>query len=223
LVPLAAEISAPLLSGTVSLAAEQAGRAVIALAITLYLVDVARMYHGRRRRLIELHNRAAIGAFVSLGVALAMLVVSAILGELTRAAAALVFLLIFGWLSGLGLSQLYKIIAFLSWLLQFGRRLGGEPIPRVQDLVNERRAAPMFIAYYIAVAVGATATLFGVSLLIRAATVLMFAATVCLSREYWRAWRGYYPQRGMAEAMRRAAPGRLVADPGDDRAREGRA
>lgn len=217
-VALAAGIAAPLLPGTASPVAEQVGRAVIALAITLYLVDVARMYRDRRRRLIELHNRAAIGAFVSLGVALAMVVVSAILGELSRAAAGLVFLLIFGWLSGLGLSQLYKIIPFLTWLLQFGRRLGTGPIPRVQDLVNERRAAPMFIAYYIGVAVGTTAALFSVSLLTRAATVLMLAATVFLGREYWRAWRGYYPQRRMADVVRPAAPGRPVVDPGDDRA-----
>jgi hypothetical protein len=218
-VALAAGAAAPLLPDTFSDVLEQSARTVIAVAIMLYLIDVARMYHGRRRPSLELHNRAAIGAFVSLGVALAIAITAAIVGELSRVAAALVFLLIFGWLSGLGLSQLYKIVPFLSWLSRFGRHLGSGPVPRVQDLVSERRAARMFVAYYIAVAIGTTAALFGVSLLVRAATVLMLTATVSLSLEYWRAWRGYYTQRQLAEATRRANPRLPVEGSGDHQAR----
>ena len=216
---LVAGFALPLLPGTVSVAAEQASRAVIALAIILYLIDVARIYRDRRRRLIELHNRAAVGAFVSLGVALAIAVASAIMVGLNRAAPALVFLLIFGWLSGLGLSQLYKIIPFLSWLSQFGRRLGTGPIPRVQDLVNERSAVRMFSAYYIAVAVGTAASLFDIAWLVRASVFLMLAVTLLLSREYWRAWKGYYPQLQVADAVDQAAACPPVPNHGDDRTR----
>ena len=216
---LVAGFALPHLPGTVSRAAEQASRVLIALAIILYLIDVARIYHDRRRRLIELHNRAAVGAFVSLGVALAIAVASAIVVELKRAAPARVFLLIFGWLSGLGLSQLYKIIPFLSWLSQFGRRLGTGPIPRVQDLVNARRAVRMFSAYYIAVAAGTAAALFGVAWLVRASVFLMFAATVLLGHEYWRAWEGYYPQRQVAAAVDKAAASQPIPNHADDRTR----
>lgn len=48
---------------------EQAGRLAIGLALGLYLADVVRLYRSRRRRQIELHNRAAIGAFIALGLA----------------------------------------------------------------------------------------------------------------------------------------------------------
>ncbi|MDA8251707.1 MAG: hypothetical protein M0Z28_21405, partial [Rhodospirillales bacterium] len=43
---------------------EAAGRLAIGLALVLYLVDIVRLYRSRRRRQIELHNRAAIGAFL---------------------------------------------------------------------------------------------------------------------------------------------------------------
>lgn len=194
-VALAAGFTAPLLPGSIIFRPEQGGRMIIGLAVILYLIDVMRIYRDRRRRLIEVHNRAAVGAYASLGIALVVAVASAIRGELSQAAATLVFLLMFGWLSGLGLSQLYKIIPFLAWLRQFGRRLGAGPTPRVQDLVNEQVAAWMFIAYYVSVAVAAVAAFFGVSLLVQGAVILMFGATAALSREYWRAWRGYYWRR----------------------------
>ena len=61
---------------------EQLGRAVIAAAFALYLADVGRMYRDRKRGLIELHNRAAIGAFVSLGAALVVAVAASVTDEL---------------------------------------------------------------------------------------------------------------------------------------------
>lgn len=222
-VVLAAGLAAPALPSPAIVAAEQAGRAVIALAIILYLIDVVRMYHDRRRRLIELHNRAAVGAFVSLGVALAIAIAATILNELGRTAPALVFLLVFGWLSGLGLSQLYKIIPFLSWLSQFGRRLGSGPTPRVQDLVNEQAATRMFIVYYGAVAIAVTAALFDIPLLVRAAMLLTLAATISLGREYWRARQGYYPKRKAVGAAGPMASRGHVPESGSDRARAGHA
>ncbi len=174
---------------------EQTGRVIIAAAMVLYLVDMIRMYRGRRRRQIELHNRAAVGAFASLAIALATAVVAGALNALDRVAPTLVFLLIFGWLSGLGLSQLYKIVPFLAWLARFGRRLGTGPVPRVQDLVDERVGTYTFVAYFASVAVASIAALLDISWLIRSAMVATLGATVLLSREFWRAWQGYYVQR----------------------------
>jgi hypothetical protein len=175
--------------------AEPLGRTCIGIAVLLYLIDVVRMYRDRRRRRIELHNRAAIGAFASLAIALVVATASSVVHDLGRSAPTLIFLLIFGWLGGLGLAQLYKIVPFLAWLSHFGPRLGTGPVPRVQDLVNERFAAYLFAAYFAAVAIASGAAFAGFPMLVRAAVALLLTATVLLGREYWRAWQGYYTRR----------------------------
>ncbi|MBX5452358.1 MAG: hypothetical protein K6U10_00290 [Acidobacteriia bacterium] len=170
------------------------GQAAIGLAILLYLIDIARLYRDRKRRQIELHNQAAIGAFISLGIGLALALAAALSHGWTRAAPSLLFVVLFGWLSGLGLSQLYKIIPFLAWLARFGRRLGRGPVPRVQDLVNERSARYVFVAYFAAIAVGAAAAWLGLAPFLRGAIAVSLVATALLAREYRRAWRGHYAQ-----------------------------
>ncbi len=194
-VVLGTGLIAPELPTLVTSVVEEVGRTAIAIAITLYLIDVVRMYRGPRRRQIELHNRAAVGAFASLGVALMLAVASDALDALDHAAATLVFLLIFGWLNGLGLSQLYKIVPFLAWLSRFGRPLGTGPVPRVQDLVDERAGTYMFAAYFASVAAVSVAAFLDIPWLIRSAMIVTLGTTMLLGREYWRAWRGHYAQR----------------------------
>ncbi|HET6655880.1 MAG TPA: hypothetical protein VFH57_06500 [Gammaproteobacteria bacterium] len=178
--------------GGVLNALELIGYGIIAAAIALYLVDVIDLYRTRRRRAIELQNKASIGAFVMLGIATTLAVVLAATGTLGSLAPVLIFLVLFGWLSGLGITQLYKIVPFLTWIGRFGQSLGRGPVPRVQDLVVERRGAPWFIVYFFGVAVAAPA-LFGRGPdWFRVGMAITAAATLMLMREYWRAWRGYY-------------------------------
>lgn len=185
----------PLLPSTAGVVIEQIGRALVAVAIVLYLADVVRLYRTRRRRQIELHNRAVIGAFVALGIALAVAIAADVTGTLGRAAPTLLVLLILGWFSGLGVTQLYKIVPFLAWLARFGKRLGSGPVPRVQDLVDETASRKLFVAYFLGVAIAAIAAWFEADLVMRGAVALSLLATVLLAREYWRAWRGHYVGR----------------------------
>ncbi len=146
-------------------------------ALVLYGVDVVHLYRARKRRVIELNSRMAALGLASLAASVALLVVLVALGRLGDQIGALVFLVAFGWLSGLGLSQLYKIVAFLTWLECYGPVLGKAPTPRVQDLVVEGRATKWFVLYFVSVWAGTAALLAGAPALFRVAAGAMFVGT----------------------------------------------
>jgi dipeptide/tripeptide permease len=108
----------------------------------------------------------------------AILIVTLVgLGTLGRHVAAVVFLISFGWLSGLGLAKLYKIVAFLTWLECYGPVLGKMATPRVQDLVVERRAIKWFVLYFLAVWSAAAGLLLDEPLAFRISAAVMVVAT----------------------------------------------
>ncbi|NUS68869.1 MAG: hypothetical protein HOQ41_10995, partial [Ensifer adhaerens] len=104
--------------------------------VAIYVGDILRIYRERRRKAIELNSRASIGAFVSLIAAAALFVALLSAGRLDEAIGAVIYLATFGWLTGMGLAQLYKIVPFMTWLECYGPALGRMPTPRVQDLVS---------------------------------------------------------------------------------------
>lgn len=163
------------------------GVILLLAAAALYLADMVRLFRTRRRPVLELNSKAAAAALA--GLALCVLGFAAV--QATSISPELIgplgYLLLFGWLSGLGLGQLYKIVPFLTWLERYGPRLGKEPVPRVQDLVNERRAAPWFVLYFLAVAAGAILGAFGLVGPWRAAIFLHFLASLLIVGELWRA------------------------------------
>ena len=174
---------------------EDLGYVCVIAGIGIYLGDVVRIYRTRKRAAIELHNKAAVGAFIALGIVLLVGSILRVSGTLAIHLPVLLLLVLFGWLSGLGLTQLYKIVPFLSWLGHFGGKLGRGPVPRVQDLVNEGRSYPWFIIYFIGVGLAALAALGTDDYIFRAGFGLSTLATLGLMLEYWRAWRGYYAGR----------------------------
>lgn len=147
------------------------------VALTFYGRDMLTLYQARRRRQVELNSRMAAVALGSLGVAVALTIAFFALGELANKIGAVIFLIAFGWLTGLGLAQLYKIVAFLSWLECYGPVLGKAQTPRVQDLVVERRAAKWFWLYFLAVWVGTIALVVGYPLLFQISAVGALVAT----------------------------------------------
>ncbi|MGH8199274.1 MAG: hypothetical protein ACREVO_02740, partial [Steroidobacteraceae bacterium] len=171
---------------------EIVGYAAIAGAVALYLWDVVRIYRTRKRPVLEAHNRCAVGAFGFLGLATGIGIGSWAVGRLPTVAPLLVFLIVFGWLGGLGLTQLYKIIPFLTWLSRYGSSLGRGAVPRVQDLVKESRSYPWFLCYFLGVLLAALAALFNWHFAFQPAFALVPLATVGLAIEYVRAWRGHY-------------------------------
>ncbi|PKA43293.1 hypothetical protein N2599_26370 (plasmid) [Rhizobium sullae] len=119
--------------------------------IAVYATEMRILYRARRRKTLELNSIGSIPAFVLLALSMAALVVSIPLHADDRTRAAIVYLFAFGWLTGLGLAQLLKIVPFLTWLEAFGPLLGRRPTPRLQDLIKERRASFWLAGFYLAV------------------------------------------------------------------------
>ena len=146
-------------------------------ALTFYGYDVRYLYRARKRRNLELNSRMVTFALLSLALAAALTIVTLALGNLPSHAGAIVFLLAFGWLSGLGLAKLYKIVPFLTWLECYGPVLGKTPTPRVQDLVIEKRATKWFLLYFFTVWLGTVALMVGNAPAFRGTIAVMIVAT----------------------------------------------
>lgn len=157
------------------------------MAVMLYGADVLHIYRGRKRKQVELNIRASFAALGLFALSILLLNVPAL--RTGDRVAAVVYLFVFGWLTGLGLAQLYKIVAFLTWLEAYGPILGRTPVPRVQDLVDERHALILFRLYYGAVVVATMSLAAGTTGLFRMALAAQLLATICLIREFIRARR----------------------------------
>ncbi len=156
--------------------------ALAIVSLALYGHDIVRLYRSRKRPKLELNARMAAFALVGLGLGIALLLAVMVLGGSDRKIGAVVFLLAFGWLTGLGLAKLYKIVAFLTWLECYGALLGRRPTPRVQDLVNEPRAAPWFWLYFAGVGAASAAAFLGAPVAFRIAAfgILIATARICV-------------------------------------------
>lgn len=152
-------------------------------ALALYGHDVLGLYRARLRRVLELNTQMAVLAFASLAAAAVLGVGLLISGTFIDHADAEVFLVVFGWLSGLVLAMLYKIVAFLTWLECYGSILGKVPTPRVQDLVVESRARGSFWVYFCAVWWGTVALLLNTPTSFRIAALAMAAASCGIAIE----------------------------------------
>jgi hypothetical protein len=153
------------------------------VSLVLYGIDLVFFYRHRKRRVIELNSRAAQGAFSALVLSAVLLLALLATGTLEQHVGALLYLVAFGWLTGLGLSQLYKIVPFLTWLECYGPIMGKKPTPRVQDLVTERRGRIWFALYFLGVLAGTGALLAGWPGLFRAAAAATLIATLAIVAE----------------------------------------
>jgi hypothetical protein len=164
--------------------------AVLGLVTTvLYGRDVIGIFKSRKRRQLELNTRMAVLSFVSLAATALLGLMLALSGAFAAQVGAFAFLTIFGWLSGLVLAKLYKIVAFLTWLETYGPVMGRTPTPRVQDLVSETRASKWFVIYHAAVWFGTLMLLIGQATAFRAAAAAMAIGIVGIIREIIRTRR----------------------------------
>lgn len=155
--------------------------------VSLYTRDVIVLYRARKRRVIELNMKAAFAALGCLVSSCIALVVLLAVGQLEAHIGALVYLFAFGWLGGLGLAKLYKIVPFVTWLECFAPRLGKAPTPRVQDLVDERQAAVWFVLFYAGVLTATGMLAVGWAEAFRICVFIQLAGSLGLIRHFYRA------------------------------------
>jgi hypothetical protein len=170
------------------------GFAIVAAVALLgyYVNDVWHMFRTRRRKALELNSSAALVALGFLGLGIALLAGSVFLDIALPLEVAAFYILGMGWLTGLGLAQLYKIVPFLTWLEAYGPVMGRVQVPRVQDLVDERHARLWFGVFFLSVVAGAAAIVTDADLLLRAASWCQCAAVAALALEFLRARRLAY-------------------------------
>lgn len=157
------------------------------VALLVYASDIRGLYRGRKRRALELNTRMTVWSFASL--AAVALLGEALLatGSFSHHIGAFAFLATFGWLSGLVLANLYKIVPFLTWLEAYGPVLGRVPTPRVQDLVAERRASKWFVLFFLAGWAATAMLLLEAPLAFRVTVAAMSVATFGVVQELVRA------------------------------------
>ncbi|MBB4423341.1 hypothetical protein GGD66_001881 [Bradyrhizobium sp. CIR48] len=172
----------------VNLALLLAGVAAL-LSLIAYGRDMLGLYRARKRRALELNTRMSLVALASL-VAVAILGAAFVAtGSLPSHVGALAFLGAFGWLTGLVLANLYKIVPFLTWLETYGPVMGRVPTPRVQDLVDERRALKWFVLFFAGSWAATLMLLVDAALGFRIAVAAVTLATLGLGEEFIRARR----------------------------------
>jgi hypothetical protein len=158
-------------------------------ALALYGIDIVKLYRARKRRVIELNSRIAAVALANLAASVLIMIALLASGTLTQHIAPVIFLIAFGWLTGLGLGKLYKIIAFLTWLECYGPVLGKAATPRVQDLVVEPRAYKWFALHFLAVWAATTALFSGATLVFQACALLLLIADLGIALQLVRTRR----------------------------------
>ncbi|QEL22324.1 hypothetical protein FQV39_06900 [Bosea sp. F3-2] len=146
----------------------------LAIASAFYGRDILALYRTRRRKALDINMLASVPAYASLGLGTALTPIAVAAGAEEGVVAALIFLLAFGWLGGLTLAQLVKIVSFMTWLETYAPRLGHGPAPRVGDLVALPRTGWWFALYF------AGATLGPATLVVGAASGFRLAMLTCL-------------------------------------------
>jgi hypothetical protein len=152
-------------------------------ALALYGRDVLHLYRSRRRRTLELNSAMARFALVNLALSAALGVALMAMGRFSEHVGAVVFLSAFGWLSGLMLAQMHKIVAFLTWLEVYGPVLGKTLTPRVQDL-GRGSGCNALVHCFLCRRVGRTGALLAGNVpIFRIAALAMMVATSGLVRK----------------------------------------
>ncbi|MBU3030589.1 hypothetical protein [Paracoccus marinaquae] len=156
----------------------------ISLTAGLYLTDIIRLWRARRRSVPEVNMQMSRPALAFLAAAALMAPAAVLKGG--HLAEATVFAALIGWLSGLTLTQMIKIISFLTWIQVFAARIGRGALPQVHELVDETASRRWLSLWFGAAALGTLALLAGQSVALRLSFALLLVAALGIVRQIWR-------------------------------------
>ncbi len=143
----------------------------LAVCVSIYLFDMARLYRARRRRW-DLTLVTMWGGMTCLGVAAVMgaLWSTGLPGRWFGATPWLLaygYIALAGWCALAVCAHLIKIVPFLVWLHRYGRGMGRGPVPLLKDLLPQRAAVAAIGGYMFGFAATATGLLTGQTGIIR--------------------------------------------------------
>jgi hypothetical protein len=153
------------------------------VASATYLRELLYAYRSRRRKKLELNTYWSLPAFVIFGATVPLIAFAILFHAGQHVIVALSYLFAFGWLSGLGLAQLLKIVPFLTWIEAFGPLLGRRRTPLLTELVAARRSSIWLGAFYVAVACAAAAIFLDANGAFRIAASVQALSTAALAME----------------------------------------
>lgn len=156
--------------------------AIAAGVVAAYLATALRMLRARRLRHLDPSLIGASGAALALP---AGLVLMAVPGAAVPGGA----LLAMGWLSGLTLSFMPKIIAFLTWMEVFGPRIGRAPVPPTAALTRSATLLSALALWGGGVAALALGLGLESAALARGAATILLLAALLVMRECLRVRR----------------------------------
>lgn len=176
-------------AGTSPTATIYAATAFGGIAVLIYGLDVHLIFRERKRKSAEMNVLASLAAVAMLIACFALFGASTMSDLPIDLARPVAYLFVFGWLTGLGLGQLYKIVAFMTWLECYGPVLGRAAVPRVQELVNERRSSTWFLLYFGATVAATVALIADTPAMFRWLALAQLAAVCALAFEFAQARR----------------------------------
>ena len=186
---------------------ELVGALGLLAGVSLFAVQLLRLYRVRRRHQFDVHIPFVLAA-AAFGVSAVGLV---LVGLVTGRTASDPIWVAAGWLAVAGWAEtaiqgfLYKIGTFLTWLHRYAPLAGRQPVPRLEDLYDRATAVFGWAAWTIGVALGATAALTQLDLLahLASAGLSMGAGLFLLNAgrvgAHWRAARAsIHPNPGLS-------------------------
>jgi hypothetical protein len=157
------------------------GALVLLAGFVVFLIQLAHLYHRRRRRGFDVHIPFALSAAIFAFSSVTLIII----GLIRREEMSSPVWVAAGWLAIAGMAEtaiqgfFYKISTFLVWLRRYAPVAGRQRVPRLEQLYHRRLAVTGWVLWLLAVIVNAVAILLDLDSVARLGGVLVTAALAC--------------------------------------------